>query len=215
MRRRFLSGWMVAVVCVAASVLGEPASSAAPKPSDADTAPCPIGQARTIDNPSDYPGEGPMTVPFVVACPVFRHGGPVEIVAYRFGTALANSSLCLDTIYPNGDSSGVCRDVHQRRPRLLHIFFSGGFGGYTHIQGWVPRGAARVAIRYRSLGVLRRSTAVLTRVSDPALLARLYLKQPFAHYGVEASPTPGRSFSWHALSRIGSWTGWRFRSADS
>ena len=48
-----------------------------------------------------------------------------------------------------------------------------------------------MAVRYRSLGVLRRANAVLTRVSDPGLLARLFLRRPFAHYGVEASPHAG------------------------
>jgi hypothetical protein len=145
---------------------------------------------------------------FVIGCAGLQHEGVREITAYRQGKHL--EELCVDTLFRHG-SLGQCRDPSEPLHGLPEVWFFGpGDGRWIYFSGFVSTRVAKVRLRYRSLGKVRRPKATITRVTEPALLARLNVEEPLAYYSVEASRRArdllilarnrqGKLISWRAL----------------
>jgi hypothetical protein len=171
----------------------------------AQSDPCPVGEPRSVE-PDLFSREKLLTAPFVVGCADLRHQGRMELIAYRLGRSMEQSAICVEIQWRNG-STTTCRDPTEKL-HGLDYGLTALSRRWLHLSGFASPHVARVRLRYRSLGELRRPRGVLTRVTDPAVLKRLVLTEPFTYFTAEVS-SRARSPLLLARNKAGKLVFWR------
>ena len=161
---------------------------------------CPVGEARSLNSPF---GEQIAAGPVLIGCVRAPHIGSRELIAYREGTQLDKSSLCVQIMWPDG-SGGSCSGPVPRRVHGLDSFFGAGStaDGAVEFHGFASVHVSRATIRYWSYGKLRWQRLVITRVANKGVLGTLGLSEPFAFYNV-AVPPSARYLAFTARNKAG------------
>jgi hypothetical protein len=123
-----------------------------------------------------------------MGCANLRRLGRRELIVYRSGASLADSSVCVLTLFGKSVSQ-ACRDPRKRLRGLDWNLTTAAYRGRTslYFYGFASEQVAGVRLRYRSGGRVRRPRGALTTLRDPGLLAKLGLDKPLTHFAAEAS----------------------------
>src|SRR4051794_16091240 len=162
---------MTIVVSVLAFIASAQAAQTGPRQGEGAST-CPLGEVRPLDPRLE---DEPYTEPFVINCVALRHSGTREVTAWRTGLHLEN--VCVEITFTWG-SSGDCRgDLDSLHGLAMGFSFGPAEGRWVYFGGLISPRVARVRLRYFSHRTLRRPKAIVTRISDPAALAKLGLKR--------------------------------------
>ena len=191
------AGLLLALLCVS----GDPLAGEAPVESSQQ------GTCKSGGVPKHPYGERPpedflryATRPVVIGCATLASGRRFELVGYQLAHG-RQSSLCIDQSEPATGFSGGCGSNLVRGGGAIDAGSSSRNGGRPIVvSGALSASVRRVAVRYELRRRLRRTAAVVVRVSDPALLRAIAVARPFGLYLAEV-PRGARAVTAEAYGR--------------